>query len=114
MDLTYFLEYQVGVISRALTDYLSHIETLTSRSATLDMQLYDSGALKRLTPRQVTLLNVMLATPGKEYTAAQVSVSLNVSDNTARNDLRAIVREGCAEEISVNDQKTVYVARMKR
>lgn len=114
MDLTYFLEYQVGVISRALTDYLSHIETLTSRSATLDMQLYDSGALKRLTPRQVTLLNVMLATPGKEYTAAQVSESLNVSDNTARNDLRAIVREGCAEEISVNEQKTVYVARMKR
>ncbi len=114
MDLTYFLEYQVSIVGRALADYLSHIDLLTSRSATLDSQLYDSGALKRLTPRQVTLLNVMLSTPGKAYTAAEVSESLNVSDNTARNDLRAIVREGCAEEIKVNDQKTVYVARVTR
>lgn len=114
MDLTYFLEYQVSVVGKVVKNYLDHIEMLTRKSAALDSQLYDSGVLKRLTPRQVTLLNVMLSTPGKEYTAAQVSESMNVSDNTARNDLRAIVREGCAEEIKVNDQKTVYVAHINR
>ncbi|WP_437889554.1 Fic family protein [Phytobacter sp. V91] len=114
MDLTYFIEYQVSVVGRALTDYLDHIAMLTRQSAMLDSQLYDSGVMGKLTPRQVTLLNVMLSTPGKEYTAAQISASLHVSDNTARNDLRALVRQGCAREIKVNAQMTTYVAHINR
>ncbi|WP_370616561.1 hypothetical protein NMD21_21840 [Citrobacter portucalensis] len=33
---------------------------------------------------------------------------MGVSDNTARNDLRTLVRENLLTEISENDQKTVY------
>ncbi|WP_312670146.1 Fic family protein [Pseudescherichia sp.] len=109
MDLTYFLEYQASTIGRALRVYLEHIETITNRSAMIDRRLFESGALRRLTSRQVTLLNVMLSTPRKAYTAADVSELLGVSDNTARNDLRAVVREGFALEKRANDQKTVYV-----
>ena len=108
MDLTYFLEYQAGIIGRALRTYLEHIEKIINRSAMIDRRLYESGALKRLTARQVTLLNIMLSTPGKAYTAADVSEMLGVSDNTARTDLRAVVREGFALEKRANDQKTVY------
>ncbi|PRD16310.1 Fic family protein [Pantoea coffeiphila] len=110
MDLTYFLEYQARIIARALEHLLQHVDKLTQRAAALDRQLFQSGALTRLSPRQVTLLNVMLSSEGKEYTAADVSQALGISDNTARNDLRAIVREGFAEEIAVNDQKTVYIS----
>lgn len=50
----------------------------------------------------------MLATSTTDYTAADVSEALGISDNTARKDLRALVREGLAEETAANDQKTVY------
>ena len=112
MDLTYFLEYQATIIGRALRVYLEHIETITNRSAMIDRRLVESGALRRLTARQVTLLNIMLSTPSKTYTAADVSELLGVSDNTARNDLRAVVREGFALEKRANDQKTVYVGQI--
>ncbi len=79
MDLTYFLEYQAGVIKRALQNWQQHIDEITQRSAKLDSVLFSSGVLKRLNPRQVTLLNVMLANPGKEYTVAEISASLGVS-----------------------------------
>ncbi|EAN1667937.1 hypothetical protein MX551_000135 [Salmonella enterica] len=64
--------------------------------------MYQSGSLSRLTWRQVTLLNIILAEPDKKYSAA------GVSDNTARNDLRTLARENLLTEISENDQKTVY------
>lgn len=112
MDLTYFLEYQATIIGRALRLYLGHIETLTNRSVMIDRRLFESGALRRLTARQVTLLNIMLSTPKKLYTAADVSELLGISDNTARNDLRAVVREGFALEKRANDQKTVYVGQL--
>lgn len=112
MDLTYFLEYQTGVIRRALDNLLQHVDDLVVRAANIDRILFESRALSRLTSRQVTLLNIMLATPATLYTAADVSDALGMSDNTARKDLRALVREGLVEEASVNDQKTVYrVAR---
>ncbi|MFG1175560.1 Fic family protein [Erwiniaceae bacterium CAU 1747] len=111
MDLTYFLEYQTRIVARALDVLLQHVDNLTLRAAALDRRLFQSGALTRLSPRQVTLLNVMLSTEGKAYTAADVSEALGISDNTARNDLRAIVREGFADEIAVNAQKTVYLSR---
>ncbi len=36
MDLTYFLEYQAGVIKRALQNWQQHIDEITQRSAKLD------------------------------------------------------------------------------
>ncbi|MDT8633578.1 Fic family protein [Escherichia coli] len=110
MDLTYFLEYQADVIKRALHNLQQHIDEITQRSAKLDSVLFSSGVLKRLNPRQVTLLNVMLANPGKEYTVSETSASLGVSDNTARTDLRTIVKEGFAQEKKINDQQAVYFA----
>ncbi|QPN37505.1 DeoR family transcriptional regulator [Salmonella enterica] len=70
--------------------------------------MYQSGSLSRLSGRQITLLNIILAEPGKKYSAASVAEMLGVSDNTARNDLRTLVRENLLTEISENDQKTVY------
>ncbi|HCH37979.1 MAG TPA: Fic family protein [Enterobacter sp.] len=108
MDLTYFLEYQSGIIRRALDQLLRHVDDLVTRAANIERFLFESRALSRLTSRQVTLLNIMLATSTTDYTAADVSEALGISDNTARKDLRALVREGLAEETAANDQKTVY------
>ncbi|EHZ9619628.1 DeoR family transcriptional regulator [Salmonella enterica subsp. enterica serovar Give] len=70
--------------------------------------MYKSGRLSRLSGRQVTLLNITLAEPGKKYSTAGVAKALGVSDNTARNDLRTLARENLLTEISENDLKTVF------
>ncbi|RJT43435.1 Fic family protein [Rahnella woolbedingensis] len=108
MDLTFFLEYQMGIVKRALNQYLQHIETLISRRVATDRMLYESGAFFRLTHRQIILVNVMLCWPDTELSAAQVSEIMGLADNTARNDLRALVRETLAEEHKINGQKTIY------
>lgn len=108
MDLTYYLEYQASIIRRAMTRLLQHVDDLAARSARIDHFLYKSGSLSRLNGRQVTLLNIILAEPGRKYSAAGVAEALGVSDNTARNDLRTLARENLLTEISENDQKTVY------
>lgn len=109
MDLTYFLEYQAEIIRRALNNFLQHIEALIKRRAEMDQRLFASGALARLTQRQVTLFNILLAQPGMKITAAVVGEQLGISDNTARNDLRALVREGLVAERKSNGQLTEYV-----
>ena len=45
MDLTYFLEYQAGVIKRALQNWQQHIDEITQRSAKLDSVLFSSCLL---------------------------------------------------------------------
>ncbi|WLI76659.1 Fic family protein [Kosakonia sp. H02] len=111
MDLTYFLDYQADIISRAINHFYKYIESLIRRRVEMDQRLFASGAISRLSQRQVTLFNIMLAQPGMAITAARVCESLGVSDNTARNDLRALVREGLVEERKINGQLTEYVAR---
>ncbi|MRS17070.1 HTH domain-containing protein [Enterobacteriaceae bacterium RIT691] len=113
MDLTYFIEYQGNIIRRALDIFYEHIDTLVRRRACVDRLLFDSGALARLTQRQVTLVNIMLAEADQRVTAAEMSEKLGISDNTARNDLRALVRENIAKELKVNGQQTVYVIAIK-
>ncbi|MGV7961164.1 hypothetical protein QPK13_08640 [Photorhabdus tasmaniensis] len=42
---------------------LSHVDQLLNRAAVIDSMLFKSGALRRLSQRQVTLLNVMMDMP---------------------------------------------------
>lgn len=108
LDLTYFIEYQFGVIHRALDNLLRHINELLQRSASIDRMLFQSGILSSLTARQVTIFNIMLANARKDFSVVEVSEALGISNNTARNDLRKLVQQGLIKESAQNDQKTVY------
>ncbi|HKM96995.1 MAG TPA: Fic family protein [Buttiauxella sp.] len=110
MDVTYFLEHQASILKRAVTKYLDFIHETIHRRAAVDHLLAGSGALSRLLPRQIALLNIMLAEPQKHFTAAEVSQIMGISDGTARSALRVLVREGLAMEIQVNNQQTAYTA----
>lgn len=112
MDLTYFLDHQASLIVRAVQDYLAHIDELIRRRSSIDRALYESGALGRLTSRQVTVLNIMTATPDKLFAVAEIAGALNIADNTARAAIRALVREGMAEQLQVNEQQTLYRATL--
>lgn len=111
MDLTYSIDYQAQVVRRAVKQLLEHVDGLVMTAAQLDAKLYKSGLLSKLTQRQITLVNVMMATPGKLFAVTEIAAALGVSDNTARKDVKKLVELGIAEEIAENDQLTTYRIR---
>jgi len=113
MDLTYFLDYQTSVVARAVSGYMAHIDGLVLHRAALDRALFESGALGRLNPRHITVLNILSATPYKLFSAAGIAASMGISDNTARTALKALVRESLVEGVQNNDQQTLYRAKTK-
>lgn len=56
----------------------------------------------------MTLGNIMLTDPEKLWSVAEVRDTLGIADNTARANLRILVKEQIASEITANGQKTLY------
>ncbi|EMO0472397.1 hypothetical protein RJ490_002122 [Pluralibacter gergoviae] len=50
----------------------------------------------------------MLTDPGKLWSVAEVRDTLGIADNTASANLRILVKEQIASEITANGQKTLY------
>lgn len=112
MDLTYSIDYQTSVVRRAVKQLLEHVDALVMAAVQLDAKLYQSGLLAKLMQRQITLINIMRATPGKLFAVAEIAAALGVSDNTARKDVKKLVELEIAEEVAENDQLTTYRIRI--
>lgn len=108
-DLTYFVDYQCQVICRATTNFTQYIKKISTQRAEIDSLLWSSGLMRKLNDRQKTILFVAIEHVGKLFTVKEVSDNLNVSDNTARSDLRALVECGLFEKIERGKQ-TLYVS----
>lgn len=108
-DLTYFVDYQCQVICRATTNFTDHIKKIASQRAEIDRLLWTSGLMKKLNDRQRTILLVAIDNVGKKFTVKEVSENLNISDNTARSDLKALVEANLFETIE-NGKQTLYVS----
>lgn len=109
MDLTYFLDYQASIVKRAVEKLNHHIDAIICQRATVDKMLYDSGLLSKLSSRQVSLFNVMMAETGKPFTVAEVAAMMGVSDNTARSDLKALLLNGLVNAQNTTWQQTQYL-----
>ena len=94
LDLTYFVDYQCEIISRAVRDYTDYITELLRTRAELADWLYRSGLDQKVNRRQLDLATTSLKNPGVIFTAAEVARQLNVSDNTARDDLKKLTELG--------------------
>lgn len=106
-DLTYFIEYQLQVIMRAingLEGYLQRKMAEVKRTQKLIKQL---GTLNH---RQVALLNHALRHPDHPYTVKSHSMSHNVVIQTARTDLEGLVERGLLEKQKVGKGYTFYPA----
>ena len=110
MDMTYFLDYQAQIVSRAIERYRGYIAEVTDRRNAVERVLLASGVIRELTSRQWALAGIVLISPGKIFTAAEISAALGVSDNTARADLRQLERVGIVNASKTNRQLTGYAA----
>ncbi|MFY8299486.1 Fic family protein [Pseudoalteromonas sp. SS15] len=91
LDLTYFIDYQCKIITRAISEFKLAYETNLKESEAFSRWLWDSGLLSKLNDKQKTI--VMVAKNGKsqKFTAVNVKENLGCSYNAARNALNGLV-----------------------
>lgn len=101
-DLTYFFLYHLQVINRALDD----LDVYLARKAS---ELRNTRLLLSTTPgeynyRQLAALELAIKDPTSTYTVVSHAESHNVSDETARSDLRDLERRGLLKRDKIGKQ----------
>jgi Fic family protein len=94
-DATYFINFQLEVIARALDAADKYLTRKTQEIADAERRLKECGEFNY---RQLALLSHALRKPATEYTVKSHSVSHNVTAATARTDLHNLVEAGLLEE----------------
>lgn len=94
MDLTYFVNYQCEIVSRAVVEYIDYIKGIINTRTELRQWLYDSGIFNEINSRQRDLATIAINQPGVLFTAMEVSTRMGVSENTARDDLKKLTALG--------------------
>jgi Fic family protein len=83
-DLTYFVQYQLGVIERAIEDLKAYLRKKMAEIREVQALLKRSADLNH---RQLAILSHALKHPGRQYTVQSHQTSHGVSTATARTDL---------------------------
>ncbi|MGO2450912.1 Fic family protein [Pseudomonas taetrolens] len=90
-DLTYFINYQLCIIERAMDDFLSHIDKKRKEFYEIMGWIEKTGFSKNLNFRQIHLLKKVVRNPGRLFTSKEVKNDFDISEGTARTDLEKLV-----------------------
>lgn len=87
-DLTYFIDYQLEVIERAIKEFYTYYYKKIEDIEDFDKILEDNESLrKEFNVRQIAIIKHALKHPGYIYTIKEHSIINNVVYDTARKDL---------------------------
>lgn len=104
-DLTYFILYQVQTLSRAYEELKKYID----RKNREKRQRLFLQRNERLSPRQAQIVEWAQASPNDTLSVKEVETRLGVSNQTARNDIRELVKLGFLNELPVNGKERHYI-----
>ncbi len=91
MDLTYFIEYQTRIVSRAINDFKNAYDEALKNIEQFNVFLYESGLYKKLSEKQKVVLQVAKNGVAAEFTASGVKENMGCSYNTASSLLNGLV-----------------------
>ena len=94
MDLTYFVEYQSGIILRAINRFNVAYKKSLSDIEAFNSWIWESGLYKKLSEKQRVVFQVAKSDQGKSFTAVNVQDNLGCSYNTASSVLNGLVELG--------------------
>ncbi len=86
-DITYFIDYQLGVVKQAIEELKKYIKRKMDELASTEKLLRKTKLTNRLNFRQLTLLKSALKNPGSIYTIQEYKNTHKVVYQTARKDL---------------------------
>lgn len=82
-DLTYFVDHQCQIISRAIKLFLQNFDDVLKSIRDFEQFLFNSGLYRQLTPNQRMVFNVAKSQRNPQFTASSVMANLGCSYNTA-------------------------------
>lgn len=95
-DLTYFINYNLSAIEKALHDLEEYI-ALKKQENYDTMHIIETS--ESLNLRQADILKNLLKEPDRYFSIAEIKGKYNVAYDTARNDMQHLVRLGYVEKI---------------
>jgi len=120
MDLTYFFDYQSGIIIRAISEFKNAYKKTLNDLETFNRWLWDSGLYRKLSDKQQTVFQVAKSGLAKHFTISNTKENLGCSYNTAASVLNGLVdlklfkkdkigREWVYSMLSTNKIKELWV-----
>lgn len=100
-DLTYFINYNLSAIEKALGDLEEYIVRKKEEQATA-MQLIETA--ENLNLRQVDILKTLLEESDRLFSIAEIMGKYNVAYDTARRDMQYLSELGYIEQIKVRNK----------
>ncbi|MHB9799962.1 Fic family protein [Pseudomonas sp. MT3] len=94
LDLTYFVDYQCDIISRAIHAYMDQYNKTLRDVEEFNAFLYESGLYRELSDKQRTIFQVAKNGRATDFTAQNVRENLRCSYNTASTALNGLVEKG--------------------
>ncbi len=91
MDLTYFIEYQAGIIIRAIDKFKQAYTSAALQIDQFNVWLFTSGLYKKLTDKQRMVCQVAKSGATTQFTSRNVEKNLGCSYNTASAVLNGLV-----------------------
>lgn len=111
LDLTYFLYNQADTVVKAVDALQLHIKNKKQEFYQFMSWIERSPLAKKLKTSQLELLKEAVKEPGKVFTSKQVATQFDISENTARSHLNALVEANLLVIAKANAGKSVlYVA----
>jgi Fic family protein len=89
-DLTYFIDYQLHVVVRAIEELIAHLKEKQKSYDDFVTLLEGSDLIGALKSRQLDILKKACREPGRIFTAASIGNEYSIALNTARSDLEKL------------------------
>ncbi|WP_299248256.1 Fic family protein [uncultured Cytophaga sp.] len=103
-DITYFIDYKIKTMDLAFQDLRKYIQ----RKINEKKQLINFQKLKGVNERQAIILKWIYDEPDSIFSVKEIEVRFNVSNQTARADLLALVEMKYLDIIEQNKKTKVY------
>lgn len=108
-DLTYFIYHQVDVILKAVEALQDYIDRKQKEFYEFMEWIDKSSLAKKLKREHLEILKQAVKEPGKEFTSKQISVDLEVTENTARSYLNKLATNKLLK-VAQDGRTKVYIA----
>lgn len=90
LDMTYFIYYQLSIIKRAIDDLQAYVKRETERLQNFRAEIAQFVAKHSLDVRQIEILQLAVNEKGKIFSAKELAVQFQISENTARKYLKQL------------------------